>query len=465
MKKLLLPLLLFTGLLGQSQAYNNEWIDYSKTYYKFKVATTGLYRISQVTLASIGLGSTAAEQFQLWRNGKQVPLYTSVQTGPLSGADYIEFWGEMNDGMPDSILYKLSEYQLNNKWSLETDTVAFFLTVNPAGGNARFVPTANSLPTAILPEPYFIHTVGKYYKDKLNPGYAAVVGEYVYSSAYDQGEGWTSPDIGTGVTRNEPFPNLNPYTGPGAPTPVLKINACGNALNARQFQVKINGTQVAVITMDFFDCVKANIPVTVGDISSGAASVDVINNCPTPNDRMVIARTELTYARLFNFSGADRFEFTLPANAAGNYLEISGFTHNGISPVLYDFTNGQRYVCDISNPSLVKVVVQPSATGRKLLLVSQHSSVPGAITTFQPRTFTNYALPANQGNYLLISHPALMNGANSSNPVEEYKAYRSSAAGGSHNAKIYLIDELVDQFATLYVGPVIPTVHQLKMFC
>ncbi len=33
-----------------------------------------------------------------------------------------------------------------------------------------------------------------------------------------------------------------------------------------------------------------------------------------------------------------------------------------------------------------------------------------------------------------------------SNPVEDYKTYRSSPAGGSHNAKIYLVDELVDQF-------------------
>ncbi|MCY7309699.1 MAG: hypothetical protein LH619_02875, partial [Chitinophagaceae bacterium] len=139
MKKLLLPLLLLTGLLAQSQAYNNEWINYSRTYYKFKVGATGLYRISQSTLTSIGIGSTAAEQFQLWRNGRQVPLFTSVQTGPLGGADYIEFWGEMNDGKPDSVLYKNPDHQLNNKWSLETDTAAFFLTVNPSGGNARLV--------------------------------------------------------------------------------------------------------------------------------------------------------------------------------------------------------------------------------------------------------------------------------------------------------------------------------------
>ncbi|MFZ1260194.1 MAG: hypothetical protein WAQ93_06910, partial [Chitinophagaceae bacterium] len=253
MKKFLLPLLFFVSLLAQSQVYNNEWINYSRTYYKFKVATTGLYRISQSTLTSIGIGSTPAEQFQLWRNGKEIPLYTSTQAGPLGGADYIEFWGEMNDGKPDSVLYKNLDFQLNKKWSLETDTVAFFLTVNPSGGNARFVPTANSLPTAIPVEPYFIHTEGLYYKEKLNAGYAAVVGEYVYSSAYDQGEGWTSSDIGTNAVRIIPYLNLNPYTGAGAPNPVLKINATGNALNPRTLEIKANGNIVSNINLDFFD--------------------------------------------------------------------------------------------------------------------------------------------------------------------------------------------------------------------
>src|SRR5215217_4699461 len=101
MKKLLLGLLLITSFIAKAQVYNNEWIDYSKTYYKFKVGRTGLYRIPQSLLFSAGLSSTPAEHFQLWRNGKQVPIYTSVPSGALSSSDYIEFWGQMNDGKPD----------------------------------------------------------------------------------------------------------------------------------------------------------------------------------------------------------------------------------------------------------------------------------------------------------------------------------------------------------------------------
>src|SRR5207237_7527 len=100
MKKIVLIwLLLFAAHLVHAQ-YNNEWIDYTKTYYKFKVGRTGLYRINQADLP-FALSNVPAEQFQLWRNGVEVPIYTSVLSGVLPANGYIEFWGEKNDGKPD----------------------------------------------------------------------------------------------------------------------------------------------------------------------------------------------------------------------------------------------------------------------------------------------------------------------------------------------------------------------------
>jgi hypothetical protein len=62
---------------------------------------------------------------------------------------------------------------------------------------------------------------------------------------------------------------------------------------------------------------------------------------------MVVHQIEVTYPRQFNF-GMLQLEFALPANTTGNYLEITGFDHGGVAPVLYDLTNGKRYVVDIS---------------------------------------------------------------------------------------------------------------------
>src|SRR5215813_5441849 len=107
----LIWLLLFAAFVVHAQ-YNNEWIDYTKMYYKFKVGKTGLYRINQSVLP-LTLSNIPAEQFQLWRNGVEVPIYTSVPSGVLPSGGYIEFWGEKNDGKPDRALYKDPNNQLS----------------------------------------------------------------------------------------------------------------------------------------------------------------------------------------------------------------------------------------------------------------------------------------------------------------------------------------------------------------
>jgi hypothetical protein len=203
MKKLIIPILLLLASTTQAQL-NNSWIDYNKTYYKFYVGKTGLYRINQSALAAAGLGNAPAEYFQLWRNGEQVRIYTSVASGVLGGSDFLEFWGKRNDGAADKPLYKDPGYQLCDSFSLHTDTAAYFLTINPiVADNLRFSNSINDVAgNTLAAEAYFMRKAGFAYKQQYNRGYAAIVGEYVYSSSYDVGEGWTSYDA---------VPNLDLY--------------------------------------------------------------------------------------------------------------------------------------------------------------------------------------------------------------------------------------------------------------
>ena len=451
MKRILLILFVLSGFFAKAQNFNNEWIDYSKTYYKFKVGATGLYRISQATLNTLGLGAVQAEHFQLWRNGEEVPLYTSAQTGALGASDYIEFWGKKNDGKPDKVLYRNPDFQLSDAYSLNTDTAAFFLTVNTTSPNLRLVPTINDVAGNSLPvEPYFIHTAGVNFKVKENAGFAAVISEYVYSSSYDQGEGWTTGDIGKTTTTEftlGTFPNLFVYTGIDGPQPRFRINAAGNAINPRMFQCKINGTIIDSTVMDYFDYAKADVPVDTSLLTSSSTTVTLRNNSPVSSDRMVVSMFAIDYPRKFYFDNSINFAFKLPASASGNYLEINDFNFQGVTPVLYDLTNGQRYVADMGIQPTLRFKLLPSSVERELVLVSENSSNILSITTAIQRNFTNFSNAAQQGNYLIITHPVFTNGANGTNPIEAYRAYRSSAAGGSYNAKVYMIDDLIDQFA------------------
>jgi hypothetical protein len=448
MKKVLLTqLIVLTGLFATAQIFpfNNEWIDYSKTYYKFKVGKTGVYRIQQTTLAAAGIGSTPAEHFQLWRNGREVPIYTSVPAGPLGGGDYIEFWGEMNDGKPDSTLHRDRNAILSDKYSFQTDTAVFFLTINNAGGNLRLQNTLNNVAGNVLPpEPYFMFTEGKYYKDYLNPGYYIDAGEYVHSSSYDRGESW----VGWGILANQTHTEKHKlYLYPSGPDAIFRINLVGNVVTQRRFRVDINADSVYGNVMDYLNYEKAQTTVPLSVLVNDTNSIHIRNFTYAGWDVMTVGQYELVYPRIFNFGNNTNFEFDLPANAAGNYLEISNFNYGTTAPVLFDITNGKRYTGDISNPALVKFALEPTATERHLILISLEAANVTTVGSLQSKVFQNMTLAANQGDYLMVSHPMLFSGPGGSNPVENYRAYRSTAAGGGYNAKIYEIDELVDQFA------------------
>ncbi len=442
-----LSIILFFCCLGAEAQYNNEWIDYSKTYYKFSVGKDGLVRIPDAVLQSVGLQNIPAEHFQLWRNGVQIPIYTSVSTGILGESGYIEFWGEMNDGKVDRLLYRNVNEQLSDKWSLYTDTASYFLTVNPSGGNIRLTPTPNEVAGNTLPaDQYFMYTYSKSFKNRINHGYAGIVGEYVYSSSYDKGEGYTSNDIRPPNPLNETVNNLFPFAG--GPDGTFFISAFGNANNDRNVRVQVNNTTLVDVPMESFYDTKQQVPLPASLISSGAAAVRIINTSAENNDRMVVGKYELTYARQFNFGNNTNFVFELEANPGGNYLRITNFNHGNTDtlPVLYDLTNFRRYQADKSQSGVLQFVLQPSLQKRKLVLVNERRSNLNVITTLAPRNFVNYAAADRQGNYLIISNTLLYNG-NNGNPVEAYRQYRASTTGGGYNVQIYDIDQLIDQFA------------------
>ena len=449
MKKLIALFFIFSVGIANAQTYSNSWIDYNKTYYKFTIGTSGLYHISQSTLNSLGLANIPAEQFQLWRNGQEVPLYTTVATGPLPANGLIEFWGNMNDGKIDTKLYINADYQLSDHYSLQTDTAAFFLTINPAGNNLRLTNDSNNVSgNTLSPEPYFMNVKGNYFKNQINPGYAQSAGEYLYSSSYDIGEGWSSADIYPGQPLFAGFNNLNLYTaGPGFS---LKFGVAGNAFNDRNVRVKVFNSIVDDESMPYFNYLKKNLTNLPVSLLSDPNNVSIFfeNTSSVSTDRMVVSFDEITYPSKFIFNNQTNFYFQLPATTSGNYLVIDQFNYGNSAPVLFDLTSNKRYIGDISIPGKVQFVLPPSTAAlRKFQLSSEDPTYVQNISGFQKRNFVNYGVAANQGNYLIISNPILYSNSTGTNSVDQYRQYRSSAAGGGYNVKVIDINELVDQFA------------------
>lgn len=446
MRRFITLILFFIVCLSAgAQQYNNEWIRHAQTYYKFKVGSTGLYRIPKSVLDNEGIGNVDVRFLELWRNGKKVLIYPSVASGSLPANGFIEFWAERNDGGPDKDLYRDPAYQHSDKLSLFSDTAVYFLSVNTDQSGSFYTDRANDL-SGPLPaaQPYFMHKAATYFNAKMNLGFAAVIGGYVYSSSFDKGEFWSTANITPAAPLTVNNTNLQVYAG--GPDATLSVGLMGDALNSRRMKVLLNSNQVIDTALDFFNEAVITVPIPISYISGGNATIRYENASGVSTDRFVSSYYELSYPRLFNFNNQKSFRFSLPASGAGYYLEISNFNYGTAAPVLYDLSNGERITADISTPGLVRIALGPGGQ-RDLVLTNTETTNISLVAGLTPKTFRRFQDMVNQGNYLIIAHNALFTGTHGNNPVEEYKNYRSSAEGGGYDAQVVDIDELIDQFA------------------
>ena len=101
-KALYTILCILISFSGFSQL-TNQWVDYNKSYYKFKVVADGAYRIDYATLqnaaqfAGLPLNSINRKDFQIFGRGQE--LYIHVEgagpnSSPMVAGDYIEFFAE-----------------------------------------------------------------------------------------------------------------------------------------------------------------------------------------------------------------------------------------------------------------------------------------------------------------------------------------------------------------------------------
>jgi len=454
----LLSLCIALYSLVHAQAYNNEWIDYSKTYYKFKIGPfgfdgqgwpvkKGIVRIPRATLAAAGLGAVPAGQLQLWRDGQEIPVYVSCGAGVPGPNDFIEFWGEIEDGTADNALYTNPASQASDYWSLETDSSTYFITVNSRGNNKRLTFAANeTAPAGMQPQANFMYTTGRYYRSQINGGLGAKYGQDImYSASYEAGEGFTSPAV-------NPLTPLYWAQGglfadvTGAPATVSFCLA-GNAFASRTASVFFNNQLLGQYPANYFNIVNRSTGnINPSLLASDSLLVTFTDASQTNDDNFVVASAQLTYARKFNFGGKPSFEFTLDSSASGRYIKISNFSAGSGLPVLYDLTNNFAYQARLQAGYLY-FFLPPSVSPYQLALARGDGSTATIVNSLQQKQFVDFTQSNQQGNYIIISNPLIYGVPGSTDYVNQYCQYRRSAQGGGYNAVIVDINQLIDQFA------------------
>lgn len=432
----------------KAQTYGNEWIDFSKTYYKIKIARDGIYRIPYSVLNSAGIpvNSVAGSQFTLFCKGEVVPIYVST-TGLLGTSDYIEFIGKRNDGSIDVQMFEDPNGQGNPNHSLITDTAAYFLAWNTIQPGKFFSLIPNDLTNLPTKEVYCTTTLTLSTNSTYNQGKPSVLaGASLYESIYDEGEGFGDATFNL-ATRTYSFATPSVLAS-SALQATLAVNVVSTSLTDHRLRLSFNALPVLKDTS--FNGYKLNKwEFTFGSnalLANNTLNISAIG--PGTIDRNQVMLVSLTYPHNFNTNGATRFEFKLNPNAGNKYLEFTGFNTSNTTPILYDLTNLIRLEGQNGNPlQRFKLPPHNGTAERSLYLANTSSTELYSVATLERTAFINYNNPANQGSYIIISTNSLTNDGNGNNWINEYARYRASSAGGGYTVATVMAEQLYDQFA------------------
>ncbi|MFT5724515.1 MAG: hypothetical protein ACI9JN_001634 [Bacteroidia bacterium] len=434
-----------------SQTYGNEWINYSQEYFKFKIGSTGLYRIGQQTLinAGIPLASIDPRNIDIFLNGKEIKIYISGESdGSFDPTNYIEFIGRENDGALDQPLYGLPKNHTNPYESLYADSSVYFLTWSNVASSNHLTDYQDPNFVGKTKDDYFMYTATVSFK---NDYFNGIPNKNVAQQAYSEytiGEGFTSardntfkqflietpsvyspgPDASLellGITRNNPAEIFNGYNHGFA----IAVGSKSNILNTYYH----NGYSAKLFKYSDLQFPNSKMSTTT-NVYLG--EIDVVNR---PLSYYTIPYIKLKYPRTFDLASGSSLEMT--SLSSNSYFEFNNYNGSKKNPIIYDYSNENRILGTLNGGTLK--FNTKGGLNQQLYIsdASDYLSI-NSLVNVQFKSITEIA-----PNYIIITNSKLADGA------IEYGSYRESIAGGSYKVMYLYSSELYDQFYYGYHHP------------
>jgi hypothetical protein len=437
-----------------SSQTGNEWIDYSRPYYKIPTAKNGLYRLTYTDLSNAGLpvGSFDPQSFRIFHRGKEQAIYVEGEGDhQFDAIDFIEFYGQRNDGTQDTELYKPASAQPHKFYNLYSDTTAYFLTYG--GTNGKRMSLFAEINGGLSPDTY--HT-----DDKLTLTIEQFTAGIAFNSAvqytfFDQGEGWTGRRILQNDTRSYSITGVT-HGETSAGKPQLEVFLVGRNENDHQAQILVGPSQRLWKTVNFSgnEIVRVIEPIEWSDIS-GSGTLTVSVKALNVADRLSVSYIRLRYPQTFDATGEIEKVFNLLENPGGkSYIEIQ---NPAAGLRLFDITDPDNLIrIGTTLTSTLNAVIDNTETERKLLATNAI-----IIPEIHRVAFRN--INPTDHDFIMITHPILRAPAGGyADPVKAYADYRASAAGGGYDTLLLNIQDVYDQFNYGELSPL--AIHHLMKY-
>ncbi len=435
--------------------YGNSWINFSQQYFKIPVAQNGIYRLTYSSLQNAGFPVRSVDPrfIQLYHRGQEQSIYVRGQKdGVFNTTDYIEFYGQKNDGTLDSLLYKPASYQPHKYYNLYSDTTAYFLTFNSTAARGLRMDSVQLVNVNNLPAESY------QYAQRLLINHNAYSGGYTFNSLtqstyFDQGEGWTGTFLQQGQSIDYVVDSVyNGVTTAGNPKLEVLLVGLYSAAHALQVYVGPNGgslRSLPPITISGFQSQIFNWDLNWNDIGpDGKVDVRIVAVSATDNHYQAsTSYLKVTFPQSFDFTAQKNKSFQLAVNPLGqSYMVINNPT---LGLRLWDITNLQNIIQVLTTPSGNTLTAIVPATSTSKFLYAASKFLTPAILPVSFRQLNSYPV-----NFLIITNKFLTSPSPGyTNPVQAYAAYRASTAGGGYDTLTVNIDQLYNQFNYGEVSP------------
>ena len=436
---LLIVLLLFFSISSHAQDLGNEWINYDQTYFKIKIAQKGIYQLSFQELKSAGFPTNINPQkIQLFRSGQEQAIYVKGEEDKIfNESDFIEFYGEGNDGTLDSLLYQPTSSQPHHYYSLYSDTASYFLTYRTDNQATKRIKTLSKTNTKNLQAESFHWAESlQLFTSTYNIGQPEPIGiaqnNGVLNSNYSYGKGWTGDILNKNILYNFDI-NLRNIIKINAPKPTLEVLFTGRSSGEHFLETYLGeGTSQRFLDTTFYEnyyTKKINKIVEFQDIVNSKIRFST-RSVSSQNDQYSVSYLKLNYPQSFDMLGISEKYFTLNSNPKNNYFIKIPNVPQGLS--LYDISdkNTVQKIDFVQNNNELNAVVE----GTQILATNQFRKV----NSIEPVSFRN--INNQKANYLIISHKNLLKN------VKEYANYRASSAGGAYDTLTVDVDLLYNLF-------------------
>ncbi|MDA0194341.1 MAG: C25 family cysteine peptidase [Bacteroidetes bacterium] len=452
MRKILISTILLINASSIYGQYGNEWIDFNQSYFKISLAESGIYRITQNDLLNVGfpVSSVDPRRIQLFYRGiEQAVILDGQQDEIFDPTDFIEFYGQRNDGQNETVLYPDPTAQPHTKYSLFSDSSAYFLTwkLSPQNGK-RATSFSEKNVTNIPKEAFHFKSNLVINSSEYNLGITYSSGDVILSS-FDFGEGWTGQDVSLGKSIDYTLSNII-NTVPSANKPSLGVLLTGQNNLSHNIDILVgpSPSNLRILGNAQFSGYNSNLftsEIEWADISAQGdlvvrISVLGVNGAA---DRAAVAFIDLKYAQSTDMETANTKLFELVPNAGDkSFIEVINSPGNVRLYDITDTNNLQRIGINYQTAILFDAVISSTMNGKRLIATNS------ALSSFKIQSVDFQAINPSNYDYILLTHEDLMQSTSTglSDPVEAYRDYRESQEGGAHKVYVAEINNLYNQF-------------------